>query len=313
LIRVVSLLPSATEIVFAIGAEASLVGVTHECDFPPTAAQIPPLTRSHIPAGIPSAQIDAAVSASLNSLGSLYELDFQRLEALKPDLILTQRLCDVCAVSFDRVEDAVSKLPWGPQVLNLEPHSLADVLGTIQTVGGALGRGEAAQKVVASLRARIEAVRERSAGATRRPRVLCLEWVDPPFCAGHWIPELIEIAGGRCDLGNLHRPSTRLQWSRVVESAPEVIVLTCCGYTLERCAADGEVLARFPGAQDLPAVREGRVYATDGSAYFSRPGPRLVESLEILAHIVHPQLFPAPRLERAFSRLDLARSVSSPS
>jgi iron complex transport system substrate-binding protein len=311
--RVVSLLPSATEIVFAIGAEASLVGVTHECDFPPAGAHIPSLTRSHIPAGMSSAQIDAAVSASLNSLGSLYELDFERLEALKPDLILTQRLCHVCAVSFDRVQDAVSKLPWGPQVLHLEPHSLADVLGTIQTVGDALGRGDAAQKVVASLRARIEAVRERSAGATGRPRVLCLEWVDPPYCAGHWVPELIEIAGGRCDLGNLHRPSARLEWSRVVESAPEVIVLTCCGFTLERCAADGEVLARFPGALDLPAVCEGRVYATDGSAYFSRPGPRLVESLEILAHIVHPQLFPAPGLVQAFSRLDLARPVSSPS
>ena len=144
------------------------------------AAQIPSLTRSHIPAGIPSAQIDAAVSASLDALGSLYELDLRRLQALKPDLILTQRLCDVCAVSFDRVEDAVSKLPWGPQVLNLEPHSLVDVLGTIHTVGGALGRGEAAQKVVASLRARIEAVRERSAGATRRPRVLALSgWTRP--------------------------------------------------------------------------------------------------------------------------------------
>lgn len=309
--RVVSLLPSATEIVFAIGAGSSLVGVTHECDFPPAAAEIPKLTRSHIAPNISSAEIDAAVSASLTSLGSLYELDFPLLEALKPDLILTQRLCDVCAVSFDRVEETVAKLPWGPQVLNLEPHSLEEVLGTIQTVGDALGRSDVAQKVVGSLRGRIETVRKCSARAARRPRVVCLEWVDPPYCAGHWIPELVELAGGHDGLGNPRRPSARLEWSRVLDFAPEVMVLTCCGYSLERCAAEGEVLARFPGAQELPAVREGRVYATDGSAYFSRPGPRLVESLEILAHLVHPELFPAPPLEHAFAQLDLARPVAS--
>ena len=310
--RVCSLLPSATEIVFALGRGDSLVGVTHECDYPPETAQIPKVTRSHIPPGIPSQEIDRAVSSALGASGSLYELDVSLLQELQPDLIITQRLCDVCAVSFDRVQDAVASLPSHPTILNLEPHSLADILDNIRTVAAAMRDGgsggtEQADAVVLDLERRIHAVHERTLSLSERPRVFCMEWVDPPYCGGHWMKELVEIAGGKDELANLHRPSYRIAWKRVLEFAPEVIVLTCCGFNLERVKQEGESLANFEGFQGLPAAKTGRVYATDGSAYFSRPGPRIVDSLEILAHLVHPEIFAPPR-PNTFSALQLQNS-----
>jgi len=306
-VRICSLLPSATEIVFGVGMGHSLVGVSHECDFPEQARGLPKVTRSKIPTGASSEQIDSLVSSTLTAEGSLYELDLPLLEKLKPDLILTQRLCDVCAVSFDRVEEAVRGLASRPRVLNLEPHSLEAILGNIRTVGEALGCESAAEGLIGRLQARIEAVRAKTQGVTHRPRVFCMEWVDPPYCGGHWMKELVEIAGGRDDLSNLHRPSYRMDWRRVLEFSPEVIVLTCCGFDLPRCEREGELLAKFVGVSDLPAARSGRVFATDGSAFFSRPGPRIVESLEILAHLIHPELFPPPPLSGAFSALHVAR------
>lgn len=305
--RICSLLPSATEIVFALGQGSSLVGVTHECDFPAEAAQIPKVTRSNIPDGFSSAEIDLAVTKSLIELGTLYELDLPLLGRLQPDLVLTQRLCDVCAVSYDRVQEAALSLPSNPEVLNLEPHSLGDILENIVTVGRALGIEAGAVRVRDGLQGRIDAVREKSAKASYRPRVFLMEWVDPPFRGGHWMKELVEYAGGRDDLAVLHRPSSRVEWERVRAFAPEVIVLTCCGFNLARCAREGEILAKMEGARDLPALNSGRVYATDGSAYFSRPGPRIVESLEILAHLIHPEIFDPPQLPAAWARLDLAR------
>jgi iron complex transport system substrate-binding protein len=305
--RICSLLPSATEIVFGLGEGHALVGVSHECDYPEEARRIPKVTRSKVPAGIPSAQIDSLVSSTLNAEGSLYELDLPLLERLQPDLILTQRLCDVCAVSFDRVEEAVRGLTSRPRVLNLEPHSLDDILDNICTVGEATECEAAAETLVGSLRARIDRVRARTQGLAHRPRVFCMEWVDPPFCGGHWMKELVEIAGGRDDLAHLHRPSYRIDWRRALDFSPEVIVLTCCGFDLHRCAQEGELLARFEGVSELPAITAGRVFATDGSAYFSRPGPRIVDSLEILAHLIHPELFPAPPLAGAFQALDPLR------
>lgn len=305
--RVVSLLPSATEIVFAIGMGDSLVGVTHECDYPPAALALPKVTRSHIPPGIPSAEIHAAVSSTLGTTGSLYELDLARLEELRPDLILTQRLCDVCAVSFDRVHEAVASLSSSPTVMNLEPHSIDDILENIRAVGKALGADASAECMVGSLQRRIEAANQRTAKLAARPRVVCLEWVDPPYCGGHWMKELVGLAGGQDDLAVLHRPSCRVDWKRVVNFAPDVIVLTCCGFGLERVRQEGEVLAGYEGFHDLPAVTSGRIFATDGSSYFSRPGPRIVDSLEILAHLVHPELFPRPALVGAFAALDLSR------
>jgi iron complex transport system substrate-binding protein len=287
----------------------SLVAVTHECDYPPQAAGIPQVTRTNIPPGIPSGQIDAAVSSTLETTGSLYELDLPELEKLRPDIILTQRLCDVCAVSYDRVQEAVKTLPSHPQVLNLEPHSLTDILDNILTVGSAVGCQASARRVRADLEHRIDQVRRKTANLASRPRTFCMEWVDPPFCGGHWMKELVEIAGGRDDLASHQRPSQRIDWNQVITFSPEVIVLTCCGFSLQRCKAEGEILAKSEGFGRLPAFQAKRVFATDGSAYFSRPGPRIVDSLEILAHLIHPDLFPPPPLIDAFAAIDFAPVV----
>jgi iron complex transport system substrate-binding protein len=303
-VRICSLLPSATEIVFALGMGDALAGITHECDFPPETAAIPKITRSHIPAQASSGEIDALVSSTLVSQGSLYELDLPLLEAIKPDLILTQRLCDVCAVSYDRVEDAVKNLPSHPAVLNLEPHSLEDIFRNVATVAEAAGREPAGRALVCSLRDRVEAIRARTRAAPR-PRVFCMEWVDPPYCGGHWMKELVEIAGGRDDLAAPGRPSYRIEWERVRGFDPEVIVLTCCGFKLARCEQEGAVLASLEGATELSAFRWRRVFATDGSSYFSRPGPRIVDSVEILAHLIHPELFAPFAVPEAFSAIDL--------
>ncbi len=303
--RICSLLPSATEIVFALGKGSSLVAVSHECDYPPGTSQIPRVTRSNIPDGIPSREIDSAVTGALQTEGSLYELDLPLLQELHPDLILTQRLCDVCAVSYDRVQEAAKSLKSHPVVLNLEPRSLADILENILVVGQAIGSEAQANALREKLERRIDAVRQKTANLSNRPRVFSMEWVNPPYCGGHWMKELVEIAGGTDDLAKLHRPSSRIAWSKVLDFAPEVIVLTCCGFNLKRCEQEGEVLATFEGVHGLPAAKSGRIYATDGSAYFSRPGPRIVESLEILAHLIHPNLLPAPPLVGAFSTLNL--------
>lgn len=305
--KICSLLPSATEMVFALGIGDSLVGVTHECDYPPEALRIPRVTRSNIPPGMASDEIDVLVSSTLETSGSLYELDLAQLEGLHPDLILTQKLCDVCAVSFDRVEDAAKHLKSRPTVLNLEPHSLEDILSNIRTVGKATGREASAEALVGTLQRRIDATRGKTAKLADRPRVFCMEWVNPPYCGGHWMKELVEIAGGRDDLSNLHRPSYRIKWSRVLDFSPEIIVLTCCGFDLKRVEREAETLAKFEGLSNLPAAKAGRIFATDGSSYFSRPGPRIVESLEILAHLIHPEVFSAPPLKGAFSALDLSR------
>ena len=305
IVRICSLLPSATEIVFALGKGSSLVGVTHECDYPAETSQIPKVTRSNIPDGIRSQEIDSAVSGALAAEGTLYELDLSLLEELHPDLILTQRLCDVCAVSYDRVQEAAKSLKSHPTVLNLEPRSLGDILDNILTVGKAIGSEAHANTLRERLEQRIDAARHMTETLPHRPRVFCMEWVSPPYCGGHWMKELVEIAGGIDDLAKLQRPSCRIAWGRVLDFAPEIIVLTCCGFNLKRCEREGAILATFDGVHDLPAVKAGRVYATDGSAYFSRPGPRIVESLEILGHLIHPDLFPRPRLAGAFSALQL--------
>jgi iron complex transport system substrate-binding protein len=271
-------------------------------------ALIPRVTRSNIPSNFTSVEIDAAVSSSLDSSGSLYELDLRALEESQPDLVITQRLCDVCAVAYDRVQQAAENVSSHPRVLNLEPSSLAGILESIQLVGDATGRRSSADVLVLSLRQRIEAVRCKTQKLAQRPRVFCMEWVDPPFCGGHWMKELVDLAGGHDDLATDRRPSHRIDWQRVLDFSPEVIVLTCCGFDLHRCAAEASILASFEGVDELPAAKSGRIFATDGSAYFSRPGPRIVESLEILAHLVHPEVFAAPDLPRAFTAISLARA-----
>lgn len=307
--RVCSLLPSATEMIFAVGGGGSLVAVSHECDYPTQAAQVPKVTRSCIPSGLSSREIDAAVSANLQGDGTLYELDLRLLEELQPDLIVTQRLCDVCVVSFDHVQNAAAYLSSHPRIVNLEPHTLSDILANVLAVGEVLGRLPAAEELVASLQRRIDAVRDRTKNLASRPRVFCMEWVNPPYCGGHWMKELVEIAGGCDDLAAHGRPSTRIEWNRVLDFSPEVIVFTCCGFDLPRCRQEAAILMSFDGVASLPAVASGRVFATDGSAYFSRPGPRIVDSLEILAHLIHPEIFPAPSLDGAFCAAPVAREL----
>ena len=296
--RIVSLLPSATEIVYALNLGASLVGVTHECDYPADTRTKTVVTHSlldHTQAN--SAEIDQAVRQQLQDGLSLYSLDEHLLGQLAPDLILTQALCQVCAVEYGQVERAVRDVSaeygqMAPKVLSLEPNSLDDILATIATVGAATGTSARADELIGELRGRVERVREVAAGAARRPRVACIEWLDPIFGPGHWLPELVNIAGGQAGLGVAHTDSRRVAWGDVIAFAPEVIIVTPCGFDLQRTI--DEALAVLPsrtGWQALPAVRQGRVYAVDGNAYFSRPGPRVVDSLELIAELIHPELF----------------------
>jgi iron complex transport system substrate-binding protein len=291
--RIVSLLPSATEIVCALGLGDRLVGVTHECDFPPAVARLPKVTRTLIPHDAPSREIDALVRDRLTTRRALYELDVPVLDAVRPDLIVTQALCDVCAVAEEEVARAAWALPGRPPVVNLEPTTLAGVLGCVRTVGEAAGVPRQAAEVVASLEARIAAVAARSAGLAR-PRVVLLEWLDPPISCGHWSPELVEMAGGVEGIGRAGERSRTLTWAEVAAAAPEVLAVACCGFSAARARQDLHLAEAAPGWADLPAVRAGRVFVFDGNAHFSRPGPRLVDSLEWLAHALHPDRHPRP-------------------
>jgi len=296
-VRIVSLLPSATEIVFALGLGDQVVAVSHECDFPPEARQRPAVTRSPLHGhALTSAEIDRRTTEERRAGRALYSLDIGRLQGLAPDLILTQELCDVCAVGQPQVERAVRELGSVPRVLSLEPNTLDDVLRTIEVVGAATGRKAVASRLIGALRARIERVCQTVADVDQFPRVFCMEWTDPPWVAGHWVPEMVALAGGRDVLGSVGAPSERVDWERVAAAAPDVVVLMPCGYDLRRTLAERPVVEALPGWAALPAVRAGRVYAVDGSSYFNRPGPRLVDGLELLAHLLHPERFSAPPL-----------------
>ncbi len=294
--RIVSLLPSATEIVCALGLEADLVGVTHECDYPLSVKHLPKVTRTLIPHDAASADIDALVRERLKTQLALYTLDMEILERLRPDLLVTQALCDVCAVAEAEVTHAACSLPGQPRVLNLEPMSLKDVYDTLHMVGAATGAEEQARRVVDGLKQRVTTVAEQTAGISlsERPRVAFLEWIDPPFNGGHWNPSLIEMAGGIDVLGNAGQPSRTLDWHTVAASRPDVLFIACCGFTTERTLQDIPILRRQRGWSELSCVQSGRVYVTDGNAYFSRPGPRLVDGLEILANALHPNVHALP-------------------
>ena len=292
--RIVSLLPAATEIACALELRGELVGVSHECDYPPGVERLPRATRSLIPADAASVEIDALVRQRLAEGGALYTLNTPLLERLRPDLILTQALCDVCAVAEEEVRQAACVLPGRPRVVNLEASRLSDVLASVRQVAEAAGVPERGEKLVASLGRRIDAVKERTARLTARPRVVVLEWIDPPFSAGHWTPELVELAGGVEGVGRSGLPSQTTDWEKIVAWQPEAMVIACCGFGLQRTRQDLPILTGRPHWRELPCARDGRVYLVDGSAYFSRPGPRLVDSLEILAHALHPNIHPLP-------------------
>ncbi len=299
--RIVSLLPSATEIVCALGLENQLVGVSHECDYPPSVQRLPKITKTLIPTDAVSGEIDRLVSEQLKTTRALYLLDLPLLKELRPDAIVTQSLCDVCAVSPNDVQAALAQLPGTPRVVNLEPQSLDGLFEAIRQVASAVGVSP--DNTIRHLERRVDAVAARSATVTARSRVALLEWLDPPFSSGHWNPELVRLAGGIEGLGKEGRPSRRLRWEEICEWRPEAIVIACCGFTVERTRQDLAQLQSVAGWNTLPAVRSNRVYVADGSQYFNRPGPRLVESLELLAHALHPALNPLPHGLSALHRL----------
>ena len=291
--RIISLLPAATEIAGSLGLMEQVVGVSHECDFPEEANERPRVTHCPIHnASLTSHEVDERVRRSLRESGTIYTIDEPLLRELRPDVLLTQKLCDVCAVGYGTVAKLAQTLPGSPQVVNLEPTSLADVFDDIRRVADVCGASGRADELISHLSGRVENVQERAAKIANRSRCFLMEWVDPPFCSGHWGPELIEIAGGYDSLGRKHQPSAQIDWQQVLHVRPEIIVLALCGYDIDRARRDCELLRRFPGFGSIPAVESGQVYVVNASAYFARPGPRIVASLEILAGILHPSEFP---------------------
>lgn len=298
--RIVSLLPSTTEIVCALGLEGALVGITHECDYPASVLAKPRLTSSRIShETMTSAEIDHAVRSQLDGHGSIYDLAEQELKALNPDLILTQELCDVCAVSYKTVKRAARMFDGDVRVVSLEPNTISDIFENIRVVGELTDRKGEAAKLIDSLNARLERIRETTRLVERRPRTLMLEWLEPPFAPGHWVPEQVRIAGGDHGFGKAGQRSVTTTAEVIRAYAPEVIVLIPCGYYKE------DILRQLPGASlptgwnDLPAVKNGEVWATDATSYFSRPGPRVVEGVEILVRILHPEVFGPPEGSQA--------------
>lgn len=296
--RVVTLLPSATEIAYALGIEP--VGVSHECDYPPEATDKPAVNRSRLDAEASSAEIDRQVLEAEEGEG-VYDIDLDTLEALDPDLVISQGICDVCAVDSVLVRDAVETLDLDCEVLTTDPHSLGDVFCDIHRIGEATGTEERADELVADLEARVEAVETTAADTDERPRVAVLDWTNPVMTAGHWVPEIVGMAGGSYEMADLGGRSRPVEWDDIREYDPEVLVVAPCGFDLDQTMENLTDLTDREGWDDLTAVREGRAYALDGHQYVNRPGPRLVDSLEHLAGLIHPERFDAPPMDVARS------------
>jgi iron complex transport system substrate-binding protein len=287
-VRIASLVPSATEALFALGLGEQVAGVTHECDYPPEAAAKPHLTRSVIPEGLEAGEIDAAVRERVDAGRHLYELDEETLAALEVDLIVTQALCEVCAVSYDDVRAVAARIPSRPEVISLDPSTLGEVIADFGRLGEAAGAAEAATKLRNGLERRLEEVRAAVADVPR-PRVLALEWLDPPFIGGHWVPEMIEIAGGEDVLGVAGEKSRAAGWDEIAASRPDVVVAMPCGWDAPKARLEVEL-----HSSEIAAAGAGAIWAVDAAASFSRPGPRLVEGTELLAHLLHPDRVEAP-------------------
>lgn len=304
--RIVSFLPSATEMACALGLDDELVGITHECDYPPSVKVKPIVVRSAISmAAMTQAEIDKSVSERLQSGQSLYEVDEKLLQELAPDLILTQDLCQVCAPSGNEVTQALKSLPRTPKVLWLTPKSLQQIADNLRQIGEATGRTAKAEELIASGRGILEHIGETARRAASRPRVFCMEWLDPVYCSGHWIPEMVRIAGGEDRLGLEGSDSVRIPWEDVLAWKPDVLIIMPCGYRLDQVLEIAPALCAKPGWRDLAAVRQARVYAVDANSYFARPGPRVIEGTQLLAHLIHPEIFPWTGPPDAFRRLDL--------
>jgi iron complex transport system substrate-binding protein len=287
--RIVSLVPSATEMLFALGLGEEVVAVTHECDYPAEAQDLPKVTRDVLPAGLSAAEIDAAVKERTLAGESIYQLDADALHDLAPDLIVTQALCSVCAVSYDDVRAVAEEIDTQPMVISLDPHTVGEVLGDARTLAQATDTKDAAVDLVREASARIDRIRVLTRTARRRPRVAALEWLDPPFAAGHWMPQLIDFAGGEDVLGFAGENSEQCSWEQVAAAEPDIVVVMPCGYDAEIAHREAEM-----HRDELAAIGAGEVVAVDAAAYFSRPGPRIIDGLELLARILHPELVPEP-------------------
>ena len=294
--RIVSLLPSATELICGLGLRQQLVGVSHECDYPNSVIGLPVLTSSRIPQGLDSGSIDHLVTEQLKSDQALYDLNIDVLTSLRPDLIVTQALCDVCAVSGNDVARAVGGLPNNPDVINLEPNCLTDVLDTVELLAEAADCVKQGQIYLRELRYRISQVNNKSSviNLSDKPRVALLDWLDPIFDGGHWSPEIIELAGGIACFGNKKEPSQRRSWNDLIQARPDIIFIALCGFNVERSMQDVE---DFFSSQEFSVLRDqvgSKIFLVDGNAYFSRPGPRLVDALEIMANAIHPLIHKLP-------------------
>lgn len=290
--QIVSFLPSATEMVCALGLSDQLVGITHECDYPPEVRGKAIVVRKALPIETMSQrEIDVAVSERMREGRSLYEVDEKLLEKLAPDLILTQDLCQVCAPSGNEVTQALNLLPKKPQILWLTPNSLDQIFANLLELGEATGHTKKAEELVAEGRGRLQKIEAVTQNLSVRPRVFCMEWLDPVYCSGHWVPEMVKIAGGLDALSKAGADSVRIPWDDVVEWKPEVLVVMPCGFNLEQTIQQSRRLFTYPRWSTLPAVRNGRVFAVDANSYFARPGPRVVDGTELLAHLIHPELF----------------------
>lgn len=290
--RICSLLPGATEVIAGLGLTDKLVGISHECDYPPEIRTKPIMIQPTIrPDRASSYEIDRHVRAALANNQRLYTLDEALFTRMQPDLIITQDLCHVCAITPDQLQRAIMELPAQPALLTLNPTGLDQVLTDIERIGAATGTEREARTLAASLRARLQSVSAHVTQTKERPKVACLEWLDPLYTAGHWVPEMVALAGGVDALGEAGKPSKQVAWSRLLAAEPDLVVLMPCGFSIERTLQEIGRLTSHPDWHRLPAVRNHRVYAVDAASYFNRPGPRLVEGVKILATLLHPSLF----------------------
>ena len=299
--RICSLLPSTTEIVCALGLKENLVGITHECDYPQEISDVRVVTKSLIDhSGSSSQEINRHISEALHSGSGIYAIDNESLEFTNPDLILTQELCEVCAVSYSQVEESVRTLSGNQTVLSFEPSNIGGILDSIIRIGKQTNTESNAKTLVNKSRERINAVRSKSSDSLRKPRVLGLEWLEPPFIGGHWVPEMIEIAGGSPALGEKEAPSREITWEQALASSPEIIVLMVCGFDLKRTVEEFNLLSE----SEFWKQYGGEIYAVDGSAYFSRPGPRIIDGIEILGEIIHPGIFQRTKEPNAWMKIN---------
>lgn len=301
--RIASLLPSATEMVCALGLTDALVGISHDCDYPPEIRGRPVLSEAIVTSDLPSGLTDTRIRDHVHKGKSVYHLDERQLVQLQPELILTQELCTVCAPSYTLVKQAAKVLEAEAKIVSLEPRGVLDILDNILLVGELTERRRQAEVLVDQLRGRIERVQTTAAGLPA-PRVVCIEWLEPIFVGGHWVPEMVQMAGGMDALGRPREPSFAVAWDEFVAVEPDVLVLMPCGFDVPRVRQEVHLLTGRPGWNDLPAVRRGRVYLTDATSYFNRPGPRIVTGLEILATILHPDAFSYDLPREAFESLE---------